>query len=275
MRKWGFLGLMFGLSLLNGGFFVRDTLRLMGEGIAGVDNQASLLFIPIFWIIAAAVLLVIYAWALIYGIRIERRYRFRAAQQLVCLSELSRRELVGWGAFFAVTGLLMWAALELSVEYALSGGGCAGLPVPVETVRSGQGLRRRRRKGECTMRRIYGIAAALLLAGAVCSGCSAGSSGTEDPDLVVYNDRYGHFGKHLCIRRGGEPVCLSGRRTPSGAGGGYRFEVDELGPVWVELWDLDGNQVGRRRVNLGAERVYVTLEEHSRMTVGTAAPWFR
>ena len=122
MRKWGFLGLMFGLSLLNGGFFVRDTLRLMGEGIAGVDNQASLLFIPIFWIIAAAVLLVIYAWALIYGIRIERRYRFRAAQ-LVCLSELSRRELVGRGAFFAVTGLLMWAALELSVEYALSGGG--------------------------------------------------------------------------------------------------------------------------------------------------------
>ena len=103
-------------------FFVRDTLRLMGEGIAGVDNQASLLFIPIFWIIAAAVLLVIYAWALIYGIRIERRYRFRAAQ-LVCLSELSRRELVGRGAFFAVTGLLMWAALELSVEYALSGGG--------------------------------------------------------------------------------------------------------------------------------------------------------
>ena len=70
----------------------------------------------------AAVLLVIYAWALIYGIRIERRYRFRAAQ-LVCLSELSRRELVGRGAFFAVTGLLMWAALELSVGYALSGGG--------------------------------------------------------------------------------------------------------------------------------------------------------
>lgn len=122
MRKWGFLGLMFGLSLLNGGFFVRDTLRLMGEGIAGVDNQASLLFIPIFWIMAAAVLLVIYACALIYGIRIERRHRFRAAQ-LVRLSELSRRELVGRGAFFAVTGLLMWAALELSVGYALSGGG--------------------------------------------------------------------------------------------------------------------------------------------------------
>ena len=35
MRKWGFLGLMFGLSLLNGGFFVRDTLRLMGRGLQG------------------------------------------------------------------------------------------------------------------------------------------------------------------------------------------------------------------------------------------------
>ena len=88
---------------------------------SGGDNRCYIQ-IPIFWIIAAAVLLVIYAWALIYGIRIERRYRFRAAQ-LVCLSELSRRELVGRGAFFAVTGLLMWAALELSVGYALSGGG--------------------------------------------------------------------------------------------------------------------------------------------------------
>ena len=68
------------------------------------------------------------------------------------------------------------------------------------------------------MRRIYGIAAALLLAGAVCSGCSAGASGTEDPDLVVYNDSTAILGKHLCIRRGGESVCLSGRRTPSGAG---------------------------------------------------------
>ena len=62
---------------------------------------------------------------------------------------------------------------------------------------------------------------------------------------------------------------------PLERGESYGFEVDDLGPVWVELWDLDGNQVGRRRVNLGEERVYVTLEEHSRMTVGTAAPWFR
>ena len=60
---------------------------------------------------------------------------------------------------------------------------------------------------------------------------------------------------------------------PLERGESYGFEVDELGPVWVELWDLDGTQVGRRRVNLGEERVYVTLEEHSRMTVGTTEPW--
>ena len=38
------------------------------------------------------------------------------------------------------------------------------------------------------MRRVGGIAAALLLAGVLCAGCSAGASGVEDPDLVVYND---------------------------------------------------------------------------------------
>ena len=50
------------------------------------------------------------------------------------------------------------------------------------------------------MRRVGGIAAALLLAGVVCAGCSAGASGVEDPDLVVYNDSTAILGKHLCIR---------------------------------------------------------------------------
>ena len=106
------------------------------------------------------------------------------------------------------------------------------------------------------MRRIYGIAAVLLLAGAACSGCSAGASGTEDPDLVVYNDSTAILGS----------ISVSGEES-------YGFEVEATGPVWVELWDLDGTQVGRRRVNLGEERVYVTLEEYSHMTVGTTEPW--
>ena len=125
------------------------------------------------------------------------------------------------------------------------------------------------------MRRICGIAAVLLLAGAVCSGCSAGASGTEDPDLVVYNDSTAILGS-ISVSGEGESQSVSlADGHPLERGESYGVEVDDLGPVWVELWDLDGNQVGRRRVNLGAERVYVTLEEHSRMTVGTAAPWFR
>ena len=106
-----------------------------------------------------------------------------------------------------------------------------------------------------------------------CSGCSAGASGTEDPDLVVYNDSTAILGS-ISVSGEGESQSVSlADGHPLERGESYGFEVDDLGPVWVELWDLDGNQVGRRRVNLGEERVYVTLEEHSRMTVGTAEPW--
>ena len=129
------------------------------------------------------------------------------------------------------------------------------------------------KKGACAMRRVSGIAAVLLLAGAVCSGCSAGASGTEDPDLVVYNDSTAILGS-ISVSGEGESQSVSlADGHPLERGESYGFEVDELGPVWVELWDLDGNQVGRRRVNLGEERVYVTLEEYSHMTVGTTEPW--
>ena len=58
------------------------------------------------------------------------------------------------------------------------------------------------------MRRIYGIAAVLLLAGAVCSGCSAGASGTEDPDLVVYNDSTAILGS-ISVSGEGESQSVS------------------------------------------------------------------
>ena len=123
------------------------------------------------------------------------------------------------------------------------------------------------------MRRVGGIAAVLLLAGVLCVGCSAGASGAEDPNLVVYNDSTAVLGSISVSGENEGQVVSMADGHPLERGESYGFEVDDLGPVWVELWDLDGNQVGRRRVNLGAERVYVTLEEYSRMTVGTAEPW--
>lgn len=129
------------------------------------------------------------------------------------------------------------------------------------------------KKGACAMRRVSGIAAVLLLAGVLCVGCSAGASGAEDPNLVVYNDSTAVLGSISVSGENEEQVVSMADGHPLERGESYGFEVDDLGPVWVEMWDLDGNQVGRRRVNLGAERVYVTLEEYSRMTVGTAEPW--
>ena len=108
------------------------------------------------------------------------------------------------------------------------------------------------------------------------TGCAAVGNllgDVEDPDLVVYNDSTAILGS-ISVSGEGESQSVSlADGHPLERGESYGFEVDDLGPVWVELWDLDGNQVGRRRVNLGEERVYVTLEEHSRMTVGTTEPW--
>ena len=129
------------------------------------------------------------------------------------------------------------------------------------------------KKGACAMRRVSGIAAVLLLAGVLCVGCSAGASGAEDPNLVVYNDSTAVLGSISVSGENEGQVVSMADGHPLERGESYGFEVKAPGPVWVELWDLDGTQVGRRRVNLGEERVYVTLEEHSRMTVGTAEPW--
>ena len=129
------------------------------------------------------------------------------------------------------------------------------------------------KKGACAMRRVSGIAAVLLLAGVLCVGCSAGASGAEDPNLVVYNDSTAVLGSISVSGENEGQVVSMADGHPLERGESYGFEVKVPGPVWVELWDLDGTQVGRRRVNLGEERVYVTLEEHSRMTVGTTEPW--
>ena len=119
------------------------------------------------------------------------------------------------------------------------------------------------------MRRVSGIAAVLLLAGAVCSGCSAGASGTEDPDLVVYNDSTAILGSiSVSGEEESQSVSLADGH-PLERGESYGFEVDELGPVWVELWDLDGTQVGRRRVNLKIQLPNLVTIDYQWKTVAT------
>lgn len=72
MKKWTFGVVMCAASLLNGATFFGASLGVMQRGLDGIDNQASLLFIPFLWIIVAFVLVVINAYTLLRGIKIGK-----------------------------------------------------------------------------------------------------------------------------------------------------------------------------------------------------------
>ena len=113
MRKWSFWGLMCLVSLFHWLCFFQGTLEAFNKGIPGVDNQAALLFIPFFWVMAAAALIVFALWTLWIGRAwIERGYRF-SLSGIFFFARRSRREK-RWGAvFFLLTGVLVWRGLLL------------------------------------------------------------------------------------------------------------------------------------------------------------------
>lgn len=113
MRKWSFWGLMCLVSLIHWLCFFQGTLEAFYRGIPGVDNQAALLFIPAFWVMAAAALIVFALWTLWIGRAwIERGYRF-SLSGMIFFARRSRREK-RWGAvFFLLTGVLVWRGLLL------------------------------------------------------------------------------------------------------------------------------------------------------------------
>lgn len=51
MKKYTFWLSMLAVSLMNGAIFYVCSADIMRSGIEGVDNQASLLFIPMLWIL--------------------------------------------------------------------------------------------------------------------------------------------------------------------------------------------------------------------------------
>lgn len=128
MRKWIFWSAMCVVSLLNGGAFFGASCSAMRRGIDGVENQSSLMFIPLLWVIAAFVLLLINLYTFIGGARIKREQMIRLADVL-CLSGLSGRAKTGRIAFFTMTVLLMLFGYSLfaaeaiwALAYGLSGG---------------------------------------------------------------------------------------------------------------------------------------------------------
>ena len=59
MKRLPFWLLMFLLSWANGLIFFQLTFAVMRRGIPDVDNQGALLMIPLFWIAAAIVLVLL------------------------------------------------------------------------------------------------------------------------------------------------------------------------------------------------------------------------
>ena len=119
MKKNRFLLAALLTAQANGGLFYLASARAMRAGIPGADNQAALLFIPLLWIAAGLVLVLLAAWLLVIGRRIPPERVIRPA--------LRRKDGGPDVLFLAVTGILMLMgyglfASFLSAAYALSGG---------------------------------------------------------------------------------------------------------------------------------------------------------
>ena len=275
MRKWSFWGLMCLVSLIHWLCFFQGTLEAFYRGIPGVDNQAALLFIPAFWVMAAAALIVFALWTLWIGRAwIERGYRF-SLSGMIFFARRSRREK-RWGAvFFLLTGVLVWRGLLLfhpsvlwTALYLASGlvlfllfyfwlqaGGERGVVVVQ------------------LMCALLACAVWLLLAGSWAASAPWQAEGDPTPDLIVYNDSTAVIGGiTAATEQERKWVSLS---EPMERGESWGLFFVDGGRAAVELWDLEGRSVGRCHVDLGRERIYATLEENGQMTVGTAAPWFQ
>ena len=128
MKKWLFWFSMFAISLLNGAIFYKASASAMNRGIDGVENQAGLLFIPILWIMAIYALVVLNAFTLVRGRKIERNQKI-ALLDLFRLSKLSAKEKTVRVAFIITACLLMLFGYSLfatekiwAISYAITGG---------------------------------------------------------------------------------------------------------------------------------------------------------
>jgi len=128
MKKWAFWTAMLAVSILNGVCFYGGSASAMRRGLDGADNQAGLLFIPMFWIAAVFVLIVINLYTFARGFRIEKNQRI-GLFDIFRLSGLSGKAKAGRIAFLAVTCLLMVFGFALfprelawAIAYALTGG---------------------------------------------------------------------------------------------------------------------------------------------------------
>lgn len=128
MKKRTFWIVMCILSICNGAFFFKASYNAMNRGIEGVDNQAGLLFIPVLWVMAVLVLVMIAVFTWVFGKQMNKD-RIIWLRNPVQLSGLSPKEKVCRMIFIFATGFLMLLGYGLfandpvwAVAYAFSGG---------------------------------------------------------------------------------------------------------------------------------------------------------
>lgn len=128
MKRWRFWFATFAVSILNAGCFFGASFSAMHRGIEGVDNQAMLLFIPLFWIKGIFVIIGINVYTFVSGYRLAKNLEFDIFT-LFRFSGLSPKAKVYRVMFMLFSCLLMVFGYFLfaqeviwSVCYALSGG---------------------------------------------------------------------------------------------------------------------------------------------------------
>lgn len=127
MKKWTYWGVMCLVSLANGICFFCASLDTMRRGVSGVDNQAALLFIPLLWIAAVLVLVLLNACTLIQGRRIQHgtAIALRSVFDFSGLSDKTRADralYLGMSAILMLFAYSLFASKLLSLAYALTGG---------------------------------------------------------------------------------------------------------------------------------------------------------
>lgn len=274
MKKWSFWWLTFLGSLLHFAVMFQGTRQVFRVGMPGVENQTALLFIPFFWLLTAVVLVGLNLYTLILGVFYVKR------EDWVSPARLFRRgsSLPGKGGermlFFTAAVQFLMAAVPFAARgdvwgalYLLTGGGLVLLWY--------LWLWAGGRKAVPFLQAVSVLMVCVVEIGLL-TGCAAVGNllgDVEDPDLVVYNDSTAVLGS-ISVSNGEESQTVSlADGSPLERGESYGFAVDHPGRVTVELWSLEGRRVGRCRVTLGEERLYVTLKEDGRLAASTAEPW--
>ena len=128
MNRLSFWLLMCVLSVVNGLIFFQLTFAAMGRGIPDVDNQGALLMVPLFWIAAAIVLVLLNIITLVDGRHIPKGTRVNPLAAFR-FAGLRGHEMAGRVIFLAVAAFLVYLALHfdlharlLSAAYAVTGG---------------------------------------------------------------------------------------------------------------------------------------------------------